>query len=577
MYWFALSGLVNALSATVLGTFVFVRTPDNSLHRIYALFCVAISIWSYAYFFWLTADQESAALFWSRTLMVGAIFIPITAFHHLIKLINTRIPRGVIIGNYALSFLLAAASFGPWIAKSVTQKDIFPYWPIPGPLFHLHLMQFAVLAVWGLLIIKRELKQAYGIRENQLKLLFLAEVVGWGGGLLNYPLWYDIPIRPYGNILVSLYTIIFAYAMVRYRLLDVEIVLKKSLIYALLLLVLLLPCYLLVVLGQLSAFGSINYVFSVLTLGLFILVGFFYPKVRFRTEEALERALFKKRVNYRETLLQSSRDMVSIVDINALSDKLVQTIGKSLDIEKVSLLLDKAANGSYHLEASVGLNLQQSEHVLLPKEGPLVQLLQRRREPIVREELEWVPVGAETPQTIATMDRLGAELSLPIISKDKLIGVLNLGHKEDRSVYSDEDLELLSTLTNQAAIAIENARLYENLKQSQDTLRRADRLSSLGLLTAGLAHEIRNPLVAIRTFTQLLPERYNDPEFREGFQGLALKEVDRICGLINDLLSFARPSKPNVAPENVNDVLDNIARILGSTGKRERHVNCARI
>ena len=107
------------------------------------------------------------------------------------------------------------------------------------------------------------------------------------------------------------------------------------------------------------------------------------------------------------------------------------------------------------------------------------------------------------------------------------------------------------------------------LKQSQETLRRADRLSSLGLLTAGLAHEIRNPLVAIRTFTQLLPERYNDPEFREGFQGLVLKEVDRICGLITDLLSFARPSKPNVAPENVSDVVDNIARILESQAKEK--------
>ena len=115
------------------------------------------------------------------------------------------------------------------------------------------------------------------------------------------------------------------------------------------------------------------------------------------------------------------------------------------------------------------------------------------------------------------------------------------------------------------------------LKQSQDTLRRADRLSSLGLLTAGLAHEIRNPLVAIRTFTQLLPERYDDAEFREGFQGLALKEVDRICGLINDLLNFARPSKPNVAPENVNDVVDNIARILGNSGERERRGNFARV
>ena len=108
-----------------------------------------------------------------------------------------------------------------------------------------------------------------------------------------------------------------------------------------------------------------------------------------------------------------------------------------------------------------------------------------------------------------------------------------------------------------------------NLRQSQHTLRRADRLSSLGLLTGRLAHEIRNPLVAIRTFTQLLPERYEDPEFREGFQGLALKEVDRICGLINDLLSFARPSRPNVAEENMNDVVDGIARILETEAKEK--------
>jgi signal transduction histidine kinase len=172
-------------------------------------------------------------------------------------------------------------------------------------------------------------------------------------------------------------------------------------------------------------------------------------------------------------------------------------------------------------------------------------------------------------QTGQRMSELNAEVSLPIISKEKLIGILNLGHKAGKQIYSNEDLELLSTLTNQAAIAIENARLYQNLKQSQDTLRRADRLSSLGLLTAGLAHEIRNPLVAIRTFTQLLPERYEDAEFRNGFQSLALKEVDRICGLITDLLSFARPSKPNVAQEDMNNVIEGIARILDTQAKEK--------
>ena len=76
-----------------------------------------------------------------------------------------------------------------------------------------------------------------------------------------------------------------------------------------------------------------------------------------------------------------------------------------------------------------------------------------------------------------------------------------------------------------------------------------------------------HPLVAIRTFTQLLPERYDDAEFRQFFQGLALKEVDRICGLINDLLSFARPSRPKIAEENLNEVVDGVARILESQAK----------
>jgi signal transduction histidine kinase len=141
------------------------------------------------------------------------------------------------------------------------------------------------------------------------------------------------------------------------------------------------------------------------------------------------------------------------------------------------------------------------------------------------------------------------------------------------NIDRDDELGSLAAAFDQMAERL--SQREKELKESQAVLRRADRLSSLGLLTAGLAHEIRNPLVAIRTFTQLLPERYEDAEFREGFQGLALKEVDRICGLISELLSFARPSKPNVAPENVNDVVDNVARILEAQTK-ERNVEIIR-
>ncbi len=68
-----------------------------------------------------------------------------------------------------------------------------------------------------------------------------------------------------------------------------------------------------------------------------------------------------------------------------------------------------------------------------------------------------------------------------------------------------------------------------------------ERLASVGRMAAGLAHEIRNPLVSIRTFTQLLPERHADEEFRNGFLDLTLAEIDRISALVGEILSYARP------------------------------------
>ena len=126
-------------------------------------------------------------------------------------------------------------------------------------------------------------------------------------------------------------------------------------------------------------------------------------------------------------------------------------------------------------------------------------------------------------------------------------------------------------MANQTAIAVENARLYEDLKKSKSYIRRADRLASLGTLTAGLAHEIRNPLVAIKTFTQLLPERLEDEEFRNHFLNIASGEVDRISALVTELLEFARPSEPKFEMEDINNIIDGMV-LLVSTETKSKHI-----
>jgi two-component system NtrC family sensor kinase len=167
------------------------------------------------------------------------------------------------------------------------------------------------------------------------------------------------------------------------------------------------------------------------------------------------------------------------------------------------------------------------------------------------------------------MNQMKSEICIPLVTKQKLIGVINLGMKSGGGMYTHEDLDLLATLANQATTAVENARLYEDISRAKVQMQRADRLASLGTLTAGLAHEIRNPLVAIKTFTQLLPERFDDDEFRDHFLNVTAGEVDRISSLVNELLEFARPSHPNLNKEDLNQIVEKMLLLVASASHKK--------
>ena len=100
------------------------------------------------------------------------------------------------------------------------------------------------------------------------------------------------------------------------------------------------------------------------------------------------------------------------------------------------------------------------------------------------------------------------------------------------------------------------------LRKMEGQIRRTDRLSSIGTLSAGMAHEIRNPLVTIKTFTDLLPHQYNDDEFRHTFFDLVSQEVQRIDAIVNRLLNFARPAKVSLKPLLFHDVVENSLKLV---------------
>ena len=174
---------------------------------------------------------------------------------------------------------------------------------------------------------------------------------------------------------------------------------------------------------------------------------------------------------------------------------------------------------------------------------------------VVREELEIRNDGRGTDPILTALKALEAEACIPLINKGHLIGFCNLGSCTRLKMSSGEDIHLLTTLGHNAAIALDNALLYEDLKRTQKLIQRADRLRSLEIMAGGFAHEIRNPLTSIRTFIELAPSRRDDPYFMDEFSAVVKDDVSRIERLIHEILGYARYMEPKFAEENINEII----------------------
>jgi len=567
----AFSAFITSIVSLILGGLVFFKKRKDNITISYTLLTISFFVWIFGIGMEVEAPNKNWGLFWNRWLYSGAIFVP-TFFIHFVQSYLGKIKKNQLISCYITSTILLIFNFTPFFVKDVVPKGSFNYASVPGIIYPFYVLYFTLIFLYSSYLIIKEFRNSIGIKRAQLKFIVLAYVIGFVGASTNFLLVFDIlDAPPVGNYFIGLYLFILFYAIVRHRLLDINIVLKKGTTYGLLIFLLFVPSALLIILGQRLFHKEINYLFLTYVFSILFLVAIFFYKIKPRTEKAVEQLLFKKHYDYRETLGKFSKAMVSILDLQSLSKRIMETITQTMGVEKASLFLVNEEKGGYNLCESKNVMITTStQH--LSQDDPLPFYLQDIGEIIIREELAKKVDIPEINNVINKMFLLEAEVSIPLIWKGQLIGMINLSHKFNKDIYSHEDIELLATLANQAAIAIENARLYEDLKRSKTYVRRADRLASLGTLTAGLAHEIRNPLVAIKTFTHLLPDRLDDEEFREQFLKIASSEVDRISLLVTELLDFARPSDPKLELENINIILDGMI-LLVSTETKKKKIN----
>jgi signal transduction histidine kinase len=209
----------------------------------------------------------------------------------------------------------------------------------------------------------------------------------------------------------------------------------------------------------------------------------------------------------------------------------------------------------------------------MPINGSVCGRAYRTSQPELVNETETCDYFYRVPIT----EEIRSIIAIPVEVKDRVIAVL-AATSTVAHAFSQDDLRILEAIGAQLGVAMENARLYEAereqrklLEQSQLQLIQSEKLAATGQLAASLAHEINNPLQAIRTGIQLSQALAEPSSQQREYLDMADRELQRLTNLVNHTLDFARRPQPEGQPVNVNRVLKQVFA-LASKYLQHRHV-----
>lgn len=383
-------------------------------------------------------------------------------------------------------------------------------------------------------------------------------LVGTVINLSNYFLKMGWPIF----FLASLYSILvglfFAIALIKYRLLDIHLLIRGGILYSSVS-GLILAIYILIIknIGETvsrRAYGKSLWVESALILALVFLL----RPIQTKVGDWIDRFFYMERVRFRTKLSEFSRTLTEMVDLEEVAKTTVSFITQTLHVDSVIFYFLKSEVDEYRPLFGTPLH-----------EGATYSSMQsfvREIESVGKAvDLEHLREGQEEAE-INHLIEAGWVVVAPICLKEKLLGFIFLGKKRSGKDYTLEELELLEAFSNQTALAISRALIYRDMTLKDRQIMQAEKMAAIGELAAGIAHEIRNPLGIITGSAETV-RKHRDRKIQNEMTDYILEESKRINGLIGTFLDFARPKEPKLVRCNLNEILEKTLLLLSPQAK----------
>jgi two-component system, NtrC family, sensor kinase len=678
---FCYLSLVGFFSLAV-GTIVMLRRPaERATLHFYAICVLFFLVYSTSYTGRL--DAGDWVLFWADHLAV--LFLPVVFLHFCLSFPERRLPGlrlWLIPAIYMPALALAGAALTSH-ALAASGGDIGSLWRIADSIDRGKPLYFAALFAVSFAVLLDSYRQTRALTaRRQMKWL----VWGTGAGVLPFLAFYAIPfalgqeprlaMELAGYIPLALLPLSLAYAVVKHRLMDVELIFRRTLAYTLAVAAILGISLLTIGLTNVVLADEEPHTTIIALLSTLVVILLFTP-VKSRIQDGIDRLFYRERYRERRALLRLSQEMNSdLEDLGQMSGRLIEGVGSALGLSAVAVFMP-GDDGAFRIFRARGCP-DGAESVRLPARGRLITRL-----------AEGQPVNAETStETFPEAGPLNLTCYFPCRVKGEVIAVLGVGRKDGLDPLNSEEIDTLQTLAAQAATAILNGRLFHSLRQKADELRglteynenilesidsgmlvldleggivrwnrameglygksreevigrrlddilppsflealrgslvlgdreeiahiyklhlpthdgrslmvnvsvapfeigsgercgtvlileditarvrleeqlqHSEKMASIGILAAGVAHEVNTPLAGISSYTQLLKGQIDDMDPRASLLDKIEKQSFRAAKIINNLLNFSRSSGAEMECLDVNKALLDVLSLI---------------
>jgi|GEM_PF-1022290 len=487
----ALIPLVGLIGFVVLIILVARQGLRNRLNQLFIWYASLLAAWSFGSFMMRADLPVMDTYFWFSFMGVPPLFASVAFFHFVRVFLNRPAPRFWLLLGYGICVLFIIAFARGYVIDYAYLSEGILYYELGIAAYAMApvALGFGVAAIVNLVQAYRRTKDPF--TRNRIAYPLAGILIVMVLSMTNYiPGLGRYPIDQAGNMVNAL---LLTYAILRYRLLDVTFVLRKGFVYSVLMIFILTVFLSSVLVLQMAFRDNTQYTLGVSAVITALILAFAFQPLYELTRRRVDRWFYRESYDYRQSLLNASQRMSAMIDLNELSQWLVNNLQETMGASKASLFLLDPGIQRYVPRFVKGYEESSIDHIRLRSDNPVVKHLVGENGCLTPEEIDRIPQlrslwAAERGQ----LKQLDAKVLVPLKVKGYLIGIVALGPKRSEGAYSLDDLGLLLTVASQAAVAVENAQLFET------SLLRAERLRESEAKYRTLVEGINDAYIILR-------------------------------------------------------------------------------